>query len=198
MRRWIPVLWLALAASGCGTVEPIPEDVYVRLPFVAGTPASPALTDGKIRVGPFRASGIHKERAVAYTRDDGISLQQHPYYFWLDSPEHMLQEALVDFLRSAGAAPSVLMYRDQSADLEIRGRIKWFERAFADRGVSARLAVELVLRRRADGRTLLRQEYAESRPAADSSIQQSAVAMGAALQDIYRRFLADAAKAVSG
>lgn len=188
---------LLLALGGCAAVESIPEDVFYRLPPPTAAPILPhPLTVQPLHVAAFRAHGILRERAIVDTEGSGVSLHQHRYAFWLDSPEKALPQQLVQYLRLAQAAPLVSATPTPAAAYDIDGTIKNFERVTGTPVPSARVSIELELTERDTGRTLLIKDYTESIPAADASFEQWVLAMAAGVHNIYRRFIEDAANVV--
>ncbi len=187
---------LALCLGGCGSVEPLPQDVFLRLPAMpaAAAPAAQALTSGTLRVAPLKANGLFKERALVRTDEAGVVLEQHRYRHWQDNPEVLLQLALADYLRAASAADIVTVDPDRVAALEIAGRIEAFELVEAAGGDRMRIALVLTLRRRADREPLLERRYEDYQRVADSTSSAAAAAMGSAARAAFGRFLADVAE----
>ncbi|MBI2801478.1 MAG: membrane integrity-associated transporter subunit PqiC [Gammaproteobacteria bacterium] len=187
---------ILVALVGCGGITPLPQEIYIRLALavppsnVVQFPASAAW-----RVAPFRGSGVHKERALAYTRDHGKSLQQYPRIFWLDSPERLLQATLAGYLR-AGANVQVTTERASNAGLEVFGIIQRFEQDLSDDQIAVDADLVIELRRQSSGRLLCTKEYRVRQSIGDASAVHVATAMSEAVTQIYAQFATDAAAAL--
>jgi len=193
VRRASGALLALCLLAGCAGVAPIPADIHVPLPAVIGARAEApaALAGGVWRVAPFTAAGPYLERAVVYSDDDGKTLQQHPYQFWLDTPARMCRDGLLEFLRSAGGA-RVVASADPAATFEVRGRLLAFDRLLDDAGSTARLALALELVDTDTREVRLSRRYEERQLAAANDAGGVAAAAAVALDRLYRRFLAEA------
>ena len=196
MRCATGLLFALSLLSACAGVEPMPANIHVPLPVIAGqaVDAPAALAAGVWRVAPFTAAGPYLERAMVYSDDDGVTLQQHPYQFWLDTPARLCRDGLLAFLRNAGDA-HVVASADPTATLEVRGRLLAFDRVLNDAGSTARLALELELVDTDTREVRLSRRYEERQPAADNNAGGVAAATAIALDRVYRRFLTDAGQA---
>lgn len=195
VRYWLCGLVLM---TGCAGVDPLPTEVHVPLPAVAVAQQDhPALAAGIWRVAPFTAAGPYLERAIVYSDDDGVTLQQHPHQFWVDAPARLCRDGLLEFLRGAGVGQRVVATADAAATLEVRGRLLAFDRLLGADGSTARLALELELVDTGTRQVRLSRRYEERQPAADNNAGGVASAAATALDRLYRRFLADAATGVA-
>lgn len=193
MRRCAFALLLALA--GCAGVDPLPVEVHVPLPPVEA-PAPVAQAVGVWRVAAFDAAGPYRERAVVYSEDDGATLRQHPYQFWLDSPAALCREALLEALRAARIGTRVAAAADSGTTFEVRGRVLAFDRLVGGTGSTARLALELEVVDTGTREVRLSRRYEERQPAAANDAGGMAAAAATALAAIHRRFVADAREAL--
>jgi len=121
MGFWVPVL-LGLLLSACAATPPTP-DVYYRLEL----PDAPRLGayERSIVVEPVRAQGIYSERPLLYAR--GATVQQYAHHLWAESPALLLQDALMQSLRNAGATQIHSPELRTSGDLVIRSRLRRME-----------------------------------------------------------------------
>ncbi len=183
---------LALVLAACGSVAPLPEEVFLRLTvLMPASPASGHASPGELRVAPLVASGLHKERALAYTRDGGQSLQLSHDEFWIDSPEQLLQQALAACLRGAlhervvtEASPQVKRF--------VTGRITRFEQQFAADGTSMVAGLELTVREVRHEHTLFSKTYVETEALEEATPTAVARAMSRAVGTICATFVGDA------
>src|SRR5262245_22008917 len=93
---------LVLALAGCGGGS-APETYYYRLtaPASVGTRAGGPLP-GAAEVPPLRGDGLLNGRAILHADGSG-SVDGYNYQVWWQAPGVMLQESLIDALRSANA-----------------------------------------------------------------------------------------------
>ena len=145
-------------------------------------------------VAKFESSGLYKERALVYTDAAGVSLKQYRYHFWTDSPDEMLQECLVRYLRDVGASPLVVEDYADPVKLIVGGHIRRFERVVTGNSVIGAVTLELSVKRRDSTAPMLVREYRGDIESAGSSVEQSADALAVALQHIYADFVDDLAK----
>ncbi len=188
-------LILAAALSGClGATPPLPRDHFYRVSVQAPLGAA-AFFPGTISVAPIEAEGLLRERPLLYSDSGAHEVQQHDYHYWTEAPPRMLQTQLVDYLRSSGAATSVITPDLRlPADYEVTGRIRRLERLLQDGGT--RVVAELELAMTVDnGRNLVVvQSYGREIEAENDSVEASVQALDTALSDIFTRFVADAGK----
>ncbi|MGE3389513.1 MAG: ABC-type transport auxiliary lipoprotein family protein [Gammaproteobacteria bacterium] len=192
------LLLAGVLAAGCGSVAPVPPDVFIRLDVPP--PAAPVRspwTGGVIRVAPLVASGLHKERALAITRDAGQSLAQAHHQLWIDPPERMLQHELARYLRAAAVASSIGTGPAVDTALAVSGRILRFEQEIEPGAMKMRVHLELSASARGK-RGILTREYAASAPLDDATAGAAARAMNRAVGDVFAAFVRDAGSAFPG
>jgi ABC-type uncharacterized transport system auxiliary subunit len=190
-------LMLALLVSGCGSVEPVPEDRFYRLGEAVADPQGTLVQlDGVLAVGSIDSAGVHRERAILYTEPDHpTELMRYHYHAWVDGPPRLIQDHLAAFLRRADVAPLVVL-DDARTDWDylVSGRLRRFERVLAsDGGSEAVVELELRLKRAGDKRPLSVGDYSTAVAVEGKSVRQAAEAFSKALETVYRRFLADLA-----
>ena len=188
---------LALLLSACGSMKPLPSDTFYRLNVPVAAPVVKTWSELPVRVAKFSASGVHRERPIAYSGADSVVVGQHPYDLWIDSPERMLQNELVRYLRDAHVAPVVTGSSVTGAAVEVRGRIDRMDNVIESgaAGVVVELHLELALRGKRDAVVFAR-AYRESRTPAGSGMAAVASAMSEAVGAIFARFTADAGGAL--
>lgn len=102
----------ALLLAGClgslGGQSTVPSEKFYRLalpPLAPPTVPGPAV----IAVEPVDARGVYVERSLLYrTAAAGAPLQQYPYASWAEPPDVMLQDLLMNALRTAFGPSQVL------------------------------------------------------------------------------------------
>lgn len=181
------------ALGGClGAAPPVPRDHFYRV-AVDAAPETTRRMARTISVAPIEAEGLLRERPMLFSSGGGHEVQQHDYYFWTEAPPRMLQAQLVDYLRSSGAAGSVITPDLRlPAEYEITGRIRRLERVLRDDKPRVVAHLELAMTEVARNRLVVVQSYTAERGAQDNSVEASVQALNAALSDIFARFLADA------
>jgi len=198
MMRPIPALTviLVLLVSGCGSVEPLPEDHFYRLTEASAGQELSVHFDGVLAIGSIDSAGVYGERAILYSRSDSpTELLRYHYHAWTDSPPRLIQDHLAAFLRRSGTAPLVVL-NDARTDWDylVSGRLRRFERVLDEEGRSeAVVDLELRLTRHGVKHPLSIADYSAEAPVEGDSVAQAAEAFSRALHDIYRRFLADLA-----
>ena len=184
---------MALVTVGCtGHFAELPDERYYRLPESAPQQAT-AQFAGTIAVVLPSSDGLHAERAMLYSRHDRpLEILRHHYYFWTESPPRLVQEHLVEYLRSAGIAEHV--FRAEAAPghgLQLEARLLRFERQVGSDPTQVLVELELGWRSRSADTPPARRTYRAREAAADDTIYASVQAYGKALTDIYARFLRD-------
>ena len=178
--------------GGC-TQKPVPEDSFYRLTLKNPDQVGARLPQGVIQVERLIADGLTGGRSIVFTDSAGSNLaQSYHYHFWIEPPTILLQIALADTLRKAGAAQVVTPELRVEPDFTITGRIRAFEQV-RDTPGSVRAQVELALTERASGKLVLFKSYtAEPRTSGDG-VGQAVTQMSAAIDQIYGQFLKDIA-----
>jgi len=184
---------LAATLGGClGAAPPVPRDHFYRV-AVTAAPKAPGRLAGTVSVAPIEADGLLRERPLLFSGNGGHELQQHDYHFWTEAPPRMLQAQLVDYLRSSGAAGTVITPDLRlPADFEVTGRIRRFERVMLGDSTRVVAQLDLAMTEVERNRLVVVQSYSTQRSARDDSIEASVEALNDALGDIFARFLADA------
>ena len=155
--------------AGCGSAPPIPSDSFYRLDIAApATQLEAPMLKGILSVQVGSAIPLYRDRALLHSEPGAEgTLQRYHYHYWVDTPPHLLQIGLADYLRSLGVAPVVVMPED-GVDEQYRLRldIDRFEHQRGPGGGLASVGVRVLLTERASGRLLL-----QERLRADASVQ---------------------------
>lgn len=187
-------VFVGLAALTACSAPVVPDFTYYRLPRPQPLPSVPApWFRGALVVELFNANGIYGDQALVYALDPGAQqVRQYHYQMWTDSPPHILQRRLIEQLRNAGVSPQVTDEMPASAQaVRIRGTILRFDRVpTADGGYQAVLALRLRVDA-GNGTPLLEEYYRADRAAAGTELKSTVDAYGAALDEIFAKFLED-------
>ncbi|MEM7543235.1 MAG: ABC-type transport auxiliary lipoprotein family protein [Pseudomonadota bacterium] len=183
---------VALGALGACTLgAAAPKEHFYRLPASsAHDVCDGAALEGAIWIDRFDSSPLHGERAIIHAHDDGLTLTQHNYQFWVDSPRSLLTASLGDFLRETKCFSGVS--DDQTgADYQARGRIIQFERRKRGKTYEAVVAIDIVIRSSQRGDNLVAARYRAVKQVSDDSLSAFVAEMGYALDEVYSRLVQD-------
>ncbi|NIP73550.1 MAG: ABC transporter [Gammaproteobacteria bacterium] len=182
-----------LLAACVGVQPPVPEDRFYRLPDTDGSEhLQEPLLDGTVAVARPTAGGLHHERAVLYIDSERpLEIRRHNYYFWGDSPPRLIQAHLLSYLRAVGVGERVMPFDPAvRADHVISGRLLRFERLLGPQGPAVVVSLELQLGAGGKSARGPADTYTITRPVTDDSVSAAAQGFGAALEEIYGRFVA--------
>lgn len=195
VQRLLLVLVPALLVS-CGSMGPPPTDEFYRLllPAPAAQTMPVSQRNNVAFVAPFQASGLHGERALIYAYEDGTSLSQYHYHFWIDSPRIMLQQALVKHLESA-LGLTVLDTATRDANYLITGRIHRFERDSSN-GDQTVVALHLEVRTGAAAVPVFSRRYERRQAIAADSVPAAVTAFNQLVAAIFSDFADDWAQSM--
>ncbi len=132
-----------------------------------------------------------------FAESDQIVVKQHRYHLWLDSPERLLQDELVSYLRAARVAPAISAHELDDVGLEIKVQIRQMDHVITADGTSVVVALAFDLVRREPEKSLvLGAEYRESRTISGNEMGSVASAISDAVGVIFERFVTDAGDAL--
>ncbi len=180
---------LSVMLSACGSFATPRKDHFYRLPEIASSTELSAGEGVVVYVPPFLASGLHGERALIYAHDDGTSLEQYTYHYWVDSPRLLLQAALAERLR-VGGARRIVTAPSADAKYTVRGHIRKFERRGTDKG-TAEVSLEFELIEADKDSPEFARAYQRSVALPDDTMASCAAALGQAAQGIVAAFATD-------
>ncbi len=183
---------LSLALSACAQPQ-LPADHFYRLTVEPpATARARPLLDGILQVERFAADGVTGARPVAYSRPGQPGeLQAYHYHFWTEPPTTLLQNALVAYLRRAGAASSVV-----TPDLRlepnyaISGKINRFERLMTG-PPTAVVEIQLSLTDRSTDRLIHLATYRVREKSTGPTMGATVSAFGRAVERVFAGFLRD-------
>lgn len=187
MKSRISLLLVLLTLGACGSMSEVPQDRYYRLSV---TPAGPvALVDGTVVVSRFQSDGLYANRALVYSEDSQHAvLQQYNYHFWMESPETLLQTALIDWLQQTNAAKWVLSRREGRPDLTISPAIHRFEHLRAgDDSVIVEIA--FTVRAKSRKQPVLIKKYSARVAVDGSGMSAVVVAFGQGVDQVFAGFM---------
>ena len=190
------IFTMSLLPSGCfGGGTAVPEDHFYRL---AELPAPEKLSSPLVDVlaiSTLQSDALLRERAILYSEaQTPLTIRRYHYHFWTHVPGQLIQEQMLDQLRAAGVARSVIRYGEQPrVDAVVEGYLKRFERLVGNGRPRAALALELVYRKRAQDSEPLIRTYEVVETATNDSMHATVTAFSAALHKVYAAFTAELA-----
>ncbi|NNG02600.1 MAG: ABC transporter [Inquilinus sp.] len=189
--RLVPIL-LTVAACAGGAGE-VPRDRYFRLDIAAPAAERAAPLAGALLVTRLDAEGLMRERPLVYSADaSALAVEQDDYHFWIEPPTRLLQAELVDYLRAAGIAETVVTPELRiRSNYEIVGTIRRFERVLGEGRPKVAVELELALIDLAGDRLRAVDTYAVVIDCPDRRIETSVVAFNRAVAEIFDAFVAD-------
>jgi len=194
--RLTAALAIAGLAAGCASQKPLPEDRYYRLPEaeVAQSLQRPVLA-GTLAVRSYDTAAVFRERALTYAEADSPDELRHfHFHHWADDPPTLLQQHLVQFLRTKNVASQVVPDEATfSWDYLLKGRLTHFERREGGGQADAVVEMEFVLERFGDPRLRLVKTYRQTRPIDGTEVYPTVEAFAKALTAVYEQLSADIA-----
>jgi len=179
---------LAVASTGCA--GPAPRDHLYRLEVATPAQSGPTLP-GVLEVERFTSDDVLRKRAMLRVEPGSPEVTPYGYHLWVNSPTLLLQRALADYLRAAGAAQIVTTPdAGETEDWHVTGNLRRFDQMTGPEP-KATVEIELRLRRRHSPKSAVQQVYRAEAPAADASPRAAADAFGSAVSTIFERFTAD-------
>jgi len=187
-------VFLTVVLAACAQ-DPIPQDNFYRLGSPAAVAPAAAPLPGTLEIERFRAEGLGAGRAIVYSRaDQPLRLNEYNYHFWAEPPAVLLQEQLVAYARAARLAERVVTPEMRiEAQQVLTGRIVRLEQVLGPQP-QAIVSLEIALRQLGSDRPPLLATYERAEPAADASVGAAVAAVDRALNHIFSRFVADAAR----
>lgn len=190
--RPLILLIAAFAIAAC-TAKVVPEDNFYRLTPNGPAAQAGALPNGVIQVERFTADGLLGGRAIVFSDNArGDIAQTYHYDFWIEPPTILLQTALADTLRRAGAQKVVTPDLRIEPDFTVTGKIRALEQIRGNPG-AVRVQIELALSERAGGKLLLFKSYSAEPRTTSDGIREAVAKISAAVDHIYSEFLKDIA-----
>jgi len=183
---------VALAASACSQPE-VPPDRFYRIEV-----AEPATASQKNAIAATLvverpdAAGPADGRPIVYIDSARPNeMLEYNYHFWAEPPSIMLRDQLVDYLRRAGVANTVVTEDLRvSADYSVTGKLKRLERVV---GAAPRviIEIELGLRDNRQSRLVHLSTYRGEAIPADNSVSAAIDAFNAAFTDVCALFVSE-------
>ncbi len=188
---------LAGGLAACSQ-PPLPRDHFYRL-LIAPPKADKAVQaaprfKGTLEVARFVAEGITAKLPIVYSdAANPNEVMAYTYHMWTEAPEDMLSGQLVNYLRAAKIADTVVTPESRiDAAYIVSGRIKRFERitGATPKGL---VFLELSLRKRKDNKLVYMNTYRAEVDASEDGVGGAVAALNKGVTQIFARFTADIA-----
>jgi ABC-type uncharacterized transport system auxiliary subunit len=200
-KRALSVLAAAFAVVvlvACSSPEAIPDFRYYRLAPAGPIDALPTpLLDKPLVLQDFRSDGVHGERPILYATDrDSIKVSQYHYQLWNDPPPVMVQRRLQELLAAANVSALVTdRLSSRQPSYRLSGVIHRFERVLVEgQPTDVVLGVRLRLEGSGAERPLLERDELVRVPVNGSSVEDAAIALSAAVDQVALRLVAELQK----
>lgn len=203
IRRLIaPVLAVAviIGASGLAACSqpPLPRDHFYRVliapPQTTKTVQAAPRFKGALEVTRLVAEGITAKLPIVYSdAANPNEVMAYTYHMWTEAPEDMLSGQLVNYLRAAKIADTIVTPESRiDAAYIVSGRIKRFERitGATSKGL---VFLELSLRKSKNNKLIYMNTYRAEVDATEDGVGGAVAALGKGVARIFARFTADIA-----
>jgi|GEM_PF-227106 len=194
IRLLTSVVFAALAVSACSQPE-VPPDRFYRIDVAAPSPTNQKTAiAATLVVERPDAAGLADGRPIVYIDSARPNeMLEYNYHFWAEPPSIMLRDQLVDYLRTAGIANTVVTEDLRiSADYAVTGKLKRLERIVGD-SPKVVIEIELGLRDNRQSRLLHLSTYRGEAVPADDSVSTAIDAFNAAFTDVCALFASEIA-----
>ncbi|MCK5296213.1 MAG: membrane integrity-associated transporter subunit PqiC [Alphaproteobacteria bacterium] len=186
MRLSFLVVIFVLAVASC-TQPLVPKDNFYRLSLPSLEKHESPTLNGTIEVGLFSVNGVIGERAIIYT-NNGSSLQQYNYHYWLKPPAYMLQEAMIDYLRKANTADRIVSSKIRIAsDYILGGNVRKLEHNVKDSSIT--VEIELSLIRKEDNELIFIDTFSTKQRTKKAGVNAATIAIQKGLAEIFSAFI---------
>ena len=194
MIRRLSVLALTAVLAACGGNATVPENHFYRLEVSPPEAPGKLLMPGVLEVDRLLAAGELTQRSIVYRHvDNPHQLRAYHYRFWHEAPGVLLQAELVNYLRAAGAAGTVVTPEMRARpDFAVTGRVEKLERVIGGSNAGV-IEMNLVLRRVNDGTVLVAKTYTREFTPKDDGLTALVKGFSAAARDIFKVFVNDVA-----
>jgi ABC-type uncharacterized transport system auxiliary subunit len=189
-RLTAPAILACLTLSNCGAIAPVK---YYRLDVVpASAPAGGSPYPVDLILGRISAPDLFRDDRLVYSTGP-VEMGTYENQRWAEIPTEMIENMLLESLRSSGQYRSVQKLSSNArGDYILRGRLSALDEVDAPQ-VAARFRLELELFDRKSGTVVWTQSYAHDEPVSDKTVP----AVVEAMQTIVRAGLQQLTESLS-
>lgn len=180
-----------IATTSCLGQFSAPQNHYYRLPPLdmasKKTKESSIVT---IAVAKPHAEGMYQNRSIVFSfADQNLELHRYHYQHWIKAPAYIIQDSLVEYLRYLDISRNVHRYQPgKSVEIKINVNIVQFEQLISEGNNSALVALEFVIDSDGWPTSSINKIFKSEVQAKGTSLYDTIVAFGQALNNIYSEF----------
>jgi len=190
------VACLMLLSSCFGGSSSVPDDHYYRLPDVIGTKLDHPILNGSLSIKKVITYGIYSERTLIYTdKKSNLKLNRYHYHHWEKSPSILIQDNLVQYLRSVAIATQVMAYRQQSkSQYSLESELISMHREISNDGYIAAIVIDFRVINKTNNSILINKRYSSNITSSSDRLIDTIKAYGGSLKEIYTQLIFDLQK----
>lgn len=174
--------------AGCSSAPPIPANSFYRLDIAAPEiRLEKPVLNGILSVQVGAAMPVYRDRALLHSEAGAeTSLQRYHYHYWIDTPPHLLQIELADYLRDAGVSAVVVMPEDSVNEVyRLRLDIDRFEQLRGPNGGAVSVGLRVLLTERSTGKLILQDRLVAQAVVRGDDFAQLAAGYQQAVTTVY-------------
>lgn len=190
----ITILISTLILTACfGGSTSIPDDHYYRLPELVAIKMTTPLLNGTLSVKRVITYGIYGERTLIYTDENNRNkLNRYHYHHWEKSPSKLIQDNIVQYLKSSGIAQNVISYSQNThADYLLEAELISMHRDITSKDYMADITINIQIYNKSNGAIYINKRYRSKITANSNELVSTIDAFGLSLKTIYDKLITD-------
>ncbi len=171
----------------------IPDDHYYRLPELSGEKLSNPILSGTLAIKKVITHGIYGERTLIYTdKNNTIKLNRYNYHHWEKSPSSLIQDNLVQYLKTIGIANNVISYsQNTNHDYLLEAELITLHRDMSSNNSIAAISIDIRLYNKSNSAIYINKRYHSKLIAKSDKLVDTIKAYSEGLHTIYDELIAD-------
>jgi len=171
----------------------IPDDNYYRLPELSGQKLSTPLLTGILSIKKVITHGIYGERTLIYTDSrDNIKLNRYHYHHWEKSPSKLIQDNLVQYLKTIGIAQQVISHSQYtSANYLLEAELITLHRDMTTDGYIAVISIDIRIYNKSNNSIFINKRYHSKISTNSNKLVDTIKAYGDGFHNIYDELITD-------
>jgi len=171
----------------------IPDDHYYRLPELTGKKLTKPILTGTLSVKRVITHGIYGERALIYTdKNSTIKLNRYHYHHWEKSPSKLIQDNLVQYLKTVGVAHQVISQsHNTNENYLLETELITMHREVTQQGYSASISMDIRLYNKSNNSIYINKRYHSKISTTSNKIVDTIESYGKGLHHIYDELISD-------
>ncbi|MFV2061633.1 MAG: ABC-type transport auxiliary lipoprotein family protein [Gammaproteobacteria bacterium] len=190
----ITILIVTVFLTACfGGSAHIPDDHYYRLPELKGEKLASPILSGTLSVKKVITHGIYGERTLIYTdKNNNIKLNRYHYHHWEKSPSSLIQDNLVQYLKTIGIAHHVISYsQNTNPDYLLEAELITLHREITSTGSIAVISIDIRLYNKSNNSIYINKRYHSNLTAKSNKLVDTIKAYSEGLHNIYDELISD-------